>query len=284
MQARHRDDRASRGNCLGFSLRYELPFLVGTLALLAGIIVPVAGYVRFLDRRKTCAGNLVSIGLANSPFFTGVPPPPTPWVEGKAWDPATKQFALEPSDAFEKSRLALWRLVADPTVRDANFGLRGGTASFICPTAANGAREIAEVGSRSEPAKDFPSPYDQLYYSLSLQMVGGRNIPYTSTIRYKYAVAGDRSLGSREGLRKDGDLVTDGGPDANNSANHTWGGYRTGQNVLYSFGMSRWQDVATCGVDEDDIYLIGGQVPTGTSVPAPGTENTDSCLMPVCAD
>jgi hypothetical protein len=283
MRARHCDDLASRGNRQGFSLRYELPFLVGTLALLAGIIVPAVAYMMFLDGRQTCSYNLISIGTANTPFYSGMPPPPTPWVEGKAWDPATKQFALEPSDAYEKSRLALWRLVADQAVRDANFGLRNGTASFICPTAVKGAREVAEVGSKSDPAKDFQSPYDQLYYSLSLQTVDGRSIPYTGTGMFR-VVAGDRSLGSRDGSRKDGDLVTNGGPDANNSANHTWGGYRTGQNVLYSVGRISWQDVATCGIDEDDIYLIGGQVPTGTSAPAPGTEDTDTCLMPVCAD
>ncbi len=253
----------------GFTL-VELLVVIAILGLLAMLVVPAVNYAMFLANKGLCATHLANFNKANQ-LLSSVPGGPigNTWIEGLAWNVADEKFKDPPVDAIEKSRLALWRLVADPEI--SKLGISpGGPSNYHCPGATKGEKTLPDVGTQESPKADFAEPYDELYYSFFLQT--SDNIPTYGT-HPNFIVAGDRSLGGG-----DGTLTAGGDSTVNNSANHAWGNERTGQNILFSGGSVTWKEEATCGINDDDIYLAAGAVPTGASTP---TDKNDTCLMPV---
>jgi len=262
-------DRRARRRYLG-EWGLVLAMVLATFGVVAGIIIPMLGYVIFLKNKGTCTHKLASISTANK-VLANTPEGPIgdKWCEGRALDPTTLEFTAKPADAIQKSRLALWRLIADPDKRKMNVS-PGGPTVFHCPGATRGTKSTPPIGTLANPAPDFNDPINQLYYSMFLQKADGMNIPTLGT-KATFIVIGDRSPAS------------DGLPciSGQNSANHEWGDRQMGQNVLFSGGNVAFQERTDVGIDGDEIYLVDSTdgAPMGESVPK---DNDDTVLMPVC--
>ena len=243
--------------------------LVGLAAVVLpmfALIVPPISHSRSTADRGVCATHLANFNKANQ-LLASVPNGPIgdKWIEGFACADGDGQFDDAPADAIEKSRLAFWRLIADPKI--SKFGISpGGPEVFICP-AATVVKEPAKLMIAGIAQRDFPDPRKNLFYSMFNQSRDG--IVPTYGTHPNFIIMGDRSP------QDDGYAL-----DAN-SANHRWGDTNTGQNLCYSFGNVKWVETTNVGIDEDEIYARGSDITAPITKSTVPVDTNDTILMPV---
>ncbi len=235
------------------------------LPLLA-LILPAVNYARSTADKGVCVAHLANISKT-SQLLASVPNGPIgdKWIEGFACADGDGQFDDTSTNAIEKSRLAFWRLIADPKISKLCIS-PGGPQVFICP-AATVVKEPAKLMIACTAQRDFPDPRKNLFYSMFNQSRDGI-IPTYGT-HPNFIIMGDRSP------QDDGYAL-----DAN-SANHRWGDTNTGQNLCYSSGMVKWVETTNVGIDEDEIYARGSDVATPITKSTVPVDANDTILMPV---
>ena len=253
----------------GFTL-VELLVVIAILGLLASLIVPAVGYAMFVANKGMCKHKVKALTTISKTLHTLADSPiGSKWVEGFDWTAAdtsnpdgTYKTDIA-NDNIKKSRLAFWRMIADPEIVNRNVS-PGGPQAFICPGSAE-VKEAAKIEISGVEQRDFPEPERNLFYSMFNQGITGI-VPNFGT-KVNFVVMGDRSP-KDEGYELD-----------DNSANHRWGTENTGQNICYGSGNVDWKDETNIGMNEDEIYMAGAATTIGTAdVP---TDTDDTVLMPV---
>ena len=239
--------------------------LVVVVVPLAALLLPAFGYSQFVANKGMCKHKLASMATTTKVLaYVSDSPSGSKWIEGLDYDASanTHNVAIA-NDNIKKSRLAFWRMIADPAITSMNIS-PGGPTVFICPGSTDSAKTPAQL-SIGAAQRDFPSPRRNLFYSMFNQGLDGI-VPDYGT-RPGFVIMGDRSP------QDDGYALNA------NSANHRWGNENTGQNVCYSAGIVEWVESTNVGIDEDEIYMIGASTTIATA-DAP-VDVDDTCLMPV---
>jgi hypothetical protein len=240
-----------------------LLLVVGTLGILAAILVPGVRYPVFLSQQMDCQNNLANMKKVSEVLHTALDGRATDgWIGGRQLTDEQVGCTAPCEDNVQRSRLAFWRMVADPKIRDRVSGI--GTQVFLCP-GSDAPKQAAVVGDN----RDFPDPRRNLSYSMFCQVGDEPTTVPTYGTRGERVIMGDRSP------------LDDGLPLHGNSGNHTWADRPTGQNVCYATGRIKWVETPWQGVDEDHIYAVGSDptVPiTRRTTPLGGW---DTILMPV---
>lgn len=230
------------------------------------VVLPAVNYARGSADKNLCVVRLANMHKVNQ-LLAAVPNGPIggKWTEGFACADGDGQFDDTPANAIEKSRLAFWRLIADPNI--SKWGISpGGPEAFFCP-AATAVKEPAKLTIAGIKQRDFPDPRKNLFYSMFNQSRDG--IVPTYGTQPNFIIMGDRS-------------PQDDGYDLDaNSANHRWGDVNTGQNLCYSSGMVKWVETTNVGIDEDEIYARGSDVTTPITKNTVPVDVNDTILMPV---
>jgi prepilin-type N-terminal cleavage/methylation domain-containing protein len=262
----------------GFTL-VELLVVIAILGLLAALIVPTVGYALFTANKGACLNNLANMKKVSEVLHTMLDSPiGDKWIEGKKFqdypDPEIDTYDLECDDNAQKSRLAFWRMVADPRIKDRVSA--GGVSVFICNGNGEANKTSAKLSHEGTDYQDFGGGATgavedlvkrQLFYSMFCQESDEPGMVPKYGSRGELVVMGDRSP------------QDDGYELAGNSANHQWGNENTGQNVCYATGQTKWEGRYDIGIDDDSIYEsdAGGAITADTKA----GDLDDTILMPV---
>jgi hypothetical protein len=231
-----------------FSLR-EAAAIAAAVILLGAIFLPSVRLARYRALRNQCYSNVGQIGYAMQ-TYANENDGALPVAAGTA-----RRWLPEEGQPVASNSTGLFRLV------------KGGRASpvlFQCP-AVGGGSFVVRSGM-----VDFPAPqYVNYSYQYSLGASGlNRHDPTLAAVAEDMAILADDTPLFRNGVfRRD---------RMHRSASDNHGG--TGQNVLYLPGNAEWHEVATVGVDGDDIFMADG-VDHYHGVERP-TSPTDSFLLP----
>jgi prepilin-type N-terminal cleavage/methylation domain-containing protein len=256
----------------GFTL-VEILVVIGIVALLVGILLPVISRARESSKRTTCMSNLRAIGQALTAYAnehkgqfprvkwnpTGpvVDLPPTSDVPPDAPDPFTHAGSNDVTAAFF---LLLRTQDLAPQV-------------MVCPSTNDQADEFGGGGATARTRSDFSSTappypsgrtYSYSYANPYPKETGGvGNEPLAAVFKLNnkvlkpdFAIAADFNPGDG-GPSGDPDDVMQTDPKApsarirqGNSRNHK----KKGQNVLYADGRVAWTETLFCGVLQDNIF------------------------------
>jgi prepilin-type N-terminal cleavage/methylation domain-containing protein len=278
----------------------ELLVVIGIIAVLIGILVPVASRARESANRAKCASNLRSIGQmlvsysngnkGNYPrtffdnkkvpmtFQDAAPPVSPPWFATGATVSvpfgSTKPGPTGPNNV----PAGLFLLIRTQDVSP---------EAFICPSAGDAIRDNFGGGSNSAKSR---SNFTQLPTNLSFSYANPYPDAAASALNYRlnnevineFVVAADMNPG-KSGTY-DVTAVSEGSASADlrkgNSANHKG----AGQNVLYGDGRVSFETTPFCGKNRDNIYTVAGstdgKVTTSPTIVGSPAWQWDSVLLP----
>lgn len=303
-QAFHRDETVPSAGRSAFTL-VELLVVLGIIAVLVGILVPVASRARESANRTKCGSNLRSIGQmlalyatankGNYPrtFFDNkktpmlfrdatpadaAPSPKTPPYEPSGAT-ASVPFGSKPGPSGQNNvPAALFLLIRTQDVSP---------EAFICPSAADAVRDDFGGGTNSAKGR---SNFSLLPTNLSYSYANPYPDAAASAMNYRlnnelineFVVAADYNPG-KSGIY-DVTAVTEASPSAElkkgNSANHKG----AGQNVLYGDGRVSFETTPFCGKAHDNIYTVSGstdgKLTTSTTIVGSPAWQWDSVLLP----
>lgn len=263
----------------GFTL-IEVLVVVGILALLMGILIPMISRTRESSRRAGCMTNLRKIGQGLLQYIdeNRGAYPRTLFDPDQTWFgsiPATLPTPFLAPAAKNDPVAAMFLLV------------RGGhvaASAFICPSTDDRVDDFA--GASPSERSNFTFPLTPASAQLTR---GWTNRSYSYTVPYPtreglekgirmtattvpsgFAVMADFGGFPRPADPNAPRCSTDAGRKGN-SLNHR----QEGQNVLYNDGSVRWSATNQCGIANDNIYLSrnGGQAD-----PSRPEDPADSCM------
>jgi len=256
----------------------ELLVVVGLIALLIGILVPVIEKVRHKGYIDACASNLRQLGQAlvmysneNHGNF-----PRTSYVAGAPVVVGTGVAALDPFGAGGPApndvTAALWLLVRTQRLP---------TSILICPY--NDVNEFESDKAVATNQSNFTNYKKNLGYSYANPYPdhAAVNAGYrlTNKVGATFALMADLNPGISKPGQSDPfrPTVTSSLSDMRfgNSRNHE----REGQNVLYGDGHASYELNPFCGVNRDNIYTAQQAVSPNLLVSPAGA--ADSVLLPL---
>ena len=255
-------------------VRVSALLAVATAGILAAFVVGLVGcggglgYAQFTANKGACLSNLALIRKI-SEILHVVPDSPIgdKWIEGFQYTDDEVGYATACDSLAQKSRLAFWRLLADPAITEPGLTV-GGPSVFLCPgSTAPKAPAILRSGGAAN--RDFPDPKKNLFYSMFNQDPDTADMVPSYGTRPEFVIMADRSP------------QDDGHPLGGNSANHRWGGENTGQNVVFSSGQAKWVERTDIGIDEDEIYAKGKDTAAPITADTRPDDEYDTILMPV---
>jgi prepilin-type N-terminal cleavage/methylation domain-containing protein/prepilin-type processing-associated H-X9-DG protein len=144
----------------------ELLVVIGIIAVLVGILLPVVGRARQAAWTTQCASNLRNIGQMLSEYVNeyGVYPPSN-YFKGLGTDPVIGQIPSDPTYGYVHwtalLKLSKEQLSADPTLANSNspFQTTSGWEMFQCPALANGGLPPANpAGGNTDAGAEVESP------------------------------------------------------------------------------------------------------------------------------
>jgi prepilin-type N-terminal cleavage/methylation domain-containing protein len=296
----------------------ELLVVVGIIAVLIGILVPVASRARESANRVKCAGNLRSVGQlltsyaaankGNYPrtfydakkipmqFTDAVPTSAAPYQPKGATssEPFSGTTGSVGPNNVPAALFLLIRtqgtttsLAVDQAHLGANYEAIA-PETFICPSAGDVMADPFEGGGNRGNAKrhsNFSWLPTNLSYSYANPYPDAQNRSYrlnSGEMINDFVVAADYNPGKSGSY--DVTAVTEASPSAEmrkgNSANHKG----TGQNVLYGDGRVSFETTPFCGKNRDNIYTVSGstdgKVTTSTTIVGSPAWQWDSVVLP----
>ena len=278
----------SRRSTRAFTL-VELLVVIGIIALLVAILLPVLGRARERAKRVQCASNLRQIGLSMVAYSSGEPDGGLPRT---TYNPKNNQLQLDNAGYLVQNSFGNSGYVGENNVPASMFLLLKTQhlppSIFICPSSDG---EPGFRGADPQLSSNWQSIPLNLSYSLATPYPrAGTGFVWKNTLSAEFAVAADINPGTRVGNRRVLTLNNVAGPrhDAPaiqmalaNSNNHL----NRGQNVLYGDGHVEFQDTPYCGVTRnagfrDNIYTAGAGEPGTIGKNALPVDKIDSVLLP----
>jgi prepilin-type N-terminal cleavage/methylation domain-containing protein/prepilin-type processing-associated H-X9-DG protein len=131
-------NRNSESRYGGFTL-VELLVVIGIIAVLIGILLPVLGRARKSANTIKCAANLRAVGqgiILYTTQYRGTLPPSN-FYKGLGFDPATGQIPTQPTSGYVHWSSFLYQR-KDLAGTDAAFKDRTGWDAFTCPSLPDG--------------------------------------------------------------------------------------------------------------------------------------------------
>jgi len=253
----------------GFTL-VELLIVIGLIALLIGILLPVLSSVREKANRVKCSGNLRQIGQAELGYAVdnkGQYPRIYSDGGGRPFyfvlesTPAPRGWPYDPNDVTAGIYLMVRYRMLTLDV-------------FLCPSSTQ-KRDVVVDGSVEIPPLERNNFSDQKPYSWSVSYCFANpypvfaNVDFPETTKFRHspsapaenAIAADRNDGidrwknlNPNAPKSDMEMM--------NSRNH--GG--KGQNVLFNDGSVRWCDNPFVGYNRDHIYTRANSFPVKSHI------------------
>lgn len=275
----------------GFTL-VELLVVIAIIAMLLAILMPALGKVRQLAQRIMCGTNLGGLGKAMLTYATDDKYESYPisgkattiWAKGDgtaegvdSWNWNNPNvYSLSPPDAFLSSTLAsnLYLLVKFADVSPDQFICPGSDlkkfelSKYTITTfpGVKGFTDVWDFGSSNDdiPDKSRGKGHNSYAYQLPLRLVAAGPSPYpiATTSNPARAIAADRNpfwqdittaktYGWTAGTP--GKVTPDTIPLGNATYHQT-----DGQNVLFADQHVKFEKIANCGVEMDNIYTVWG--------------------------
>jgi type II secretory pathway pseudopilin PulG len=252
----------------------DLFVVIGIIAVLVSIVIPMLMTARYRAKRAKCADNLRGIGLALR-YYAGDNKgrlPATRPTTGPVVIPDVSNSGFDAPDPFspEGPRPNNIPAVFFLLMRTQNLS----SAMFICPNTLAEADRFAGRGLRQR--SNFTDLRRNLSYAVQNPYANDSAIAsgfqWTVSLPDSFAVVADK------GPRPVSDDILSIIPFSPsdrlrlaNSPNHE----RTGQNVLYADGRVEFQDTPFAGVDRDNIYRTRDREILNSP-----RDGTDSILLP----
>jgi prepilin-type N-terminal cleavage/methylation domain-containing protein/prepilin-type processing-associated H-X9-DG protein len=279
--------RWTRRVTYGFSL-VELLVVIGIVALLLSILLPVLSGVRASGLRLRCMNNLRQIGLAMTIYSSREPDggfPRTTYKLGQHLQLDNAGYLVP--NSFGKSGY-----VGENNVPASLFLLlkveKLPASMFVCPSTDATAGFTQENPQLSSNWGFIPQNMNYSFATAFPETLGvQQGFKWNLTINSQFALAADMNPGTRGGVNPPNNVVapphdaSDQQMAAANSNNHL----NKGQNVLYGDGHVEWQTTPYCGVMRavgfpDQIYTAGNGDGGITSDIAFPVDSKDSVLLP----
>jgi len=263
-----------RGGTTGFTV-IEVLVVLGIIAVLMAILLPVMEKVRHRGYIQACASNLRSIGQAMAvyanenhghyPRTTYVPDAPVSYGSGVASPDPFASGAISPNDVST----AVFLLLRSQKLP---------YAIFICPYNDVFVYEIDRGDSQSR--SNFTDYRKNFGYSIANPYPDDAAVragyKWTATMPPDFALLADKNPGiDTDNTTDDATAALPGAPEQIMSKARSENHEKDGQNVLYADGHVAWQLNVTCGVSQDNIFTT-----RGNQLDASPVDKNDSVLLP----
>jgi len=273
----------------GFTL-VELLVVIAIIAMLLAILMPALGKVRQLAQRIMCGTNLGGLGKAMLTYATDDKYESYPisgkastiWAKGDSaaegvdsWDWSNPNVYSSATETFVGSTLAssLYLLVKFADVSPDQFICPGSDLKKfelskydITRWTVKGFTDVWDFGSKNDqkPAGSRGKGHNSYAYQLPLRLTATDPSPYpiSTTSNPARAIAADRNPFWQDITDAKTYCWTAGTPgkvtpDSIPFGNATYH-QRDGQNVLFADQHVRFEKIANCGVEMDNIYTVWG--------------------------